>query len=123
MYFFHELFFSNLSALLGTLPVDQLKHSKFNKEERIKLSLAQAHMQSQTGPFESTVVTVDYFNCFFFLERKTKGKMIYVWAMNGKFLNLLIEILILFKSEFLIHLPLTCYERKNNQSPFLFDYP
>lgn len=37
------------------------------------------------------------------------------------FLNLLSEIVILFKAEFLIHLPLTCYESKNNQFPFPFD--
>lgn len=37
------------------------------------------------------------------------------------FLNLLSEIVILFKAEFLIHLPLTCYESKNNQFPLPFD--
>ena len=69
--------------MFGSLPVDQLKYSQFNREEKIKLSLAHAHLQSQTGLFESTVVIVDYFNYFFFLERNTKGKMTYVWAVNG----------------------------------------
>ena len=47
--------------MFGSLPLDQLKQSQFNKEERIKLSLAQANMQSQIGLFESTVVIVDVF--------------------------------------------------------------
>ena len=37
------------------------------------------------------------------------------------FLNLFSEIVILFKSEILIHLPLTCYEGENND-PFS-DFP
>lgn len=70
--------------MFGSLPLDQLEQSQFNKEERIQLSLAQANMQSQIGLFESTVVIVDFFKLFFFfLQRKTKGRMTYVWAMNS----------------------------------------
>lgn len=63
--------------MFGSLPLDQLEQSQFNKEERIKLSLAQANMQSQIGLFESTVVIVDFFKLFFFFflgeENKRKN--------------------------------------------------
>ena len=105
--------------MFGSLPLDQLEQSQFNKEERIKLSLAQANMQSQIGLFESTVVIVDFFKLFFFFS--WRGKQKEEWHMYGQwivmFLNLPSEIVILFKSEFLIHLPLTCYEGENND-PF-----
>lgn len=101
--------------MFGSLPVDQLKYSQFNKEERIKLSLAHAHLQSQIGLFESPVVIVDYFNYFFFLGEECKRKNDLCMGSEWlTFLNLLSEIVILFKSESLIHLPLTCYEGKNN---------
>lgn len=117
LYFSMNYSFWTYVLCLALCPSTRWNVSLTKKKDEV--TPGHAHMQSQIGLWEPTVAIVHNFNCFFFFERKENKRKndICVRKQMIMFVNLLSEIVILFKAEFLIYFPLTCYESKNNQFP------